>query len=84
MKIKINIDCTPEEARRFLGLPDVKPYQDAMLNEMQAQAEATMKSMTPEAMISAFFPQGMQGLEDIQKMFWDMATGNGAKPKKNK
>ena len=25
MKITVDVDCTPEEARAFLGLPDVKP-----------------------------------------------------------
>lgn len=28
MIITINVDCTPEEARAFLGLPDLKPMQD--------------------------------------------------------
>jgi hypothetical protein len=28
MKIKLDIDCTPEEMRAFFGLPDVKPMQE--------------------------------------------------------
>src|SRR5262245_24852222 len=36
MKVKIEIDCTPIEARDFLGLPDVKPMQEAMMDQMQA------------------------------------------------
>jgi len=28
MKITMNIECTPEEARRFLGLPDVTGLQE--------------------------------------------------------
>ena len=27
MKVNIEVDCTPDEARRFLGLPDVAPMQ---------------------------------------------------------
>ena len=30
MKITVNVDCTPDEARHFFGLPDVKPMQDAL------------------------------------------------------
>jgi kynurenine formamidase len=30
MKIKIDIDCTPQEARAFFGLPDVEPIQEAV------------------------------------------------------
>ena len=31
MKITVNVDCTPEEARSFLGLPDVQPLQAAVM-----------------------------------------------------
>ena len=41
MKVTIDIDCTPEEARTFLGLPDVKPFQDAMMDKMQMKKMAT-------------------------------------------
>ena len=36
MKITVDIDCTPEEARHFFGLPDVKPMQDALMQQIQA------------------------------------------------
>ncbi|MGQ4827435.1 DUF6489 family protein, partial [Enterococcus faecalis] len=28
MKVHVEIECSPEEARRFLGLPDVSKAQD--------------------------------------------------------
>ena len=31
MKITMNIECTLEEARRFLGLPDVTGLQEEMV-----------------------------------------------------
>ncbi|MBO9498352.1 MAG: hypothetical protein J7496_07795 [Novosphingobium sp.] len=38
MKVQVEIDCTPEEARRFMGLPDVekanKVYIDAVAKAM--------------------------------------------------
>ena len=34
MKITINIDCMPEEARTFFGQPDLKPMQDELMQEM--------------------------------------------------
>jgi hypothetical protein len=30
MKVTVEVDCTPEEARGFLGLPDVVPIQQAI------------------------------------------------------
>jgi hypothetical protein len=34
MKITANVDCTPEEARRFLGLPDLTPVHQAYVERM--------------------------------------------------
>ena len=39
MKVNVEFECTPEEARRFLGLPDVSKaneiYVDAVAKAMQ-------------------------------------------------
>ncbi|MDZ4735977.1 MAG: DUF6489 family protein, partial [Rhodospirillaceae bacterium] len=40
MKVTIDIDCTPEEARAFMGLPDVAPLQARMLAEIEARMRA--------------------------------------------
>ena len=34
MKVHIEMDMTPEEARAFMGLPDVQPMQQKMMDEM--------------------------------------------------
>ena len=48
MKIKLDIDCTPEEARTFLGLPDVAPLQAEMMRTIQ---ERMMKTLTTIEMV---------------------------------
>ncbi|MES2713332.1 MAG: DUF6489 family protein [Pseudomonadota bacterium] len=52
MKMTVEVDCTPEEARRFLGLPDVVPIHAAMLERMQSQI--TEMTASPEAMLAAW------------------------------
>lgn len=83
MKIKFDIDCTPEEARTFLGLPDVGPMQDAMMEEIRQRMTAGLEAMDPETMMKTWLPMGMQGLEEIQKSFWAQmgAAGAGKKTK---
>ena len=44
-------DPTPEEARAFLGLPDVKPMQDELIREMQERMAATVRAMEPHEML---------------------------------
>ncbi len=84
MKIHIEVDCTPEEARTMLGLPDVRPMQESMMAEMEKRMQAGLASMDPETMIKTWLPAGIQGLEQMQKMFWGQvnAAAQGETKKK--
>ncbi|MBM9595382.1 DUF6489 family protein [Roseitranquillus sediminis] len=72
MKITVDVDCTPEEARTFLGLPDVKPIQDQIMKEMQEKMAAATRAMSPEEAMKMWLPAGMQGFEQMQKLFSQM------------
>ena len=83
MKVTINVECTPEEARTFFGLPDVQPLQTAMMAEMQKRMKDGMASMDMENLMKMWMPgtaaTAMPGLDQFQKMFWDsMAAATGA------
>ena len=56
MKVNIEMDMTPEEARAFMGLPDVAPLQKKMMEEMQARMKAAFDTNDPEAMMRAWMP----------------------------
>ena len=77
MKISINIDCTPEEARRYMGLPDVAPMQEAMLKEMQERMMANISSMQPAEMMKTWLPMGLESWVEIQKQIWAKMTSIG-------
>ena len=70
MKVRIDIDCTPEEARAFLGLPDVRPIQDAVMEKMKDEMMRHLAAMDPETMFKTWFPSGVKGLEELQQRFW--------------
>ena len=76
MKISIDIDCTPEEARNFFGLPDVKPMQDALMQQLQDRLSANLQAMDPETMMKTWLPASMQGFEQLQKAFWSQMTSH--------
>ena len=69
MKIKLDIDCTPEEVREFFGLPRVKPVQEELLKEVQERLRANIKAMDPEAMLKTWLLATIQGFEQLQEMF---------------
>ena len=77
MKITINVDCSPAEARAFMGLPDVAPMQEEMLKEMKERMMDNMKAMQPTEMMQAWLPMGMQNWVDMQKQFWDQIMAAG-------
>jgi uncharacterized protein DUF6489 len=77
MKISLDIDCTPEELRGFLGLPDVKPMQEELLKEVEARMRAGLKSLDPETMLKTWLPAGLKGFEQLQEMFFNQMAGRG-------
>jgi hypothetical protein len=79
MKFKVDIDCTPDEARAFFGLPDVKPLQETLLKEVQERLSANIKAMDPEAMFKTWLPATVKGFEQLQEMFLTQMGGLGKK-----
>jgi hypothetical protein len=79
MKIKVDIDCTPEEARALLGLPDVAPMQERLMGDLEAQLRANLKAMDPEAMIKTWLPATLAGFEQLREAFFAQLGGKGKK-----
>ncbi len=77
MKVTVNIDLTPEEARVFFGLPDVQPMQRALMDQLQEQMSSYLARMDPEVMMKNWLPLGLQNLEQMQRMFWSQMTRAG-------
>jgi hypothetical protein len=75
MKITINVDCTPEEARAFLGLPDFGPMQKEVMEAMRERVMKAMASTEPEALLKQWFATGTETLEQFRKAFWEQFGG---------
>ena len=74
MKITMNVDCTPEEARAFLGLPDLKPMQDELMQEVRNRLMAGVATMDPAEILRTWMP-ATAGFEQMQDFFAKMAGG---------
>lgn len=73
MKVNIEIDCTPLEARQFFGLPDVSPMQTAVMEKLQEQMTSNMEKMAPEALMQNWLNFDPKFTERFQDMFTAMA-----------
>lgn len=69
MKVTVNVDCTPLEARQFFGLPDVQPMQEALLAEMEKRMMAEFDRFSPEALMRTWLSVAPQNAEWLQQTF---------------
>jgi hypothetical protein len=75
MKFEVTVECTPEEARRFIGLPDVTPLNERMVQEMTARMEQNMALMSPDAMMRSWMTIGGQAQEALMGLMTSAAAG---------
>ena len=78
LKVTIDVECSPEEARAFFGLPDVRPIQESMMAQMQAQMEKAAAGLDPEVAFKALFPLQTGTVADMQKAFCGQFSGKGS------
>lgn len=75
MKIHVDIDCTPDEARTLFGLPDVKPMQQALMADIEVRMKKYLAAMEPQALIGMWLPAGIQSLEEWRKFLLSKVPG---------
>lgn len=77
MKVTIEIDCTPEEARRTMGLPDLSSLHDRYLAMLGEAMDGNVRPEMLEGIMRSWAPMGEAGLT-----FWrQMLEGSRGKPK---
>jgi hypothetical protein len=81
MKVTIEIDCTPLEARQFMGLPDVQPMQAAVMAEIEKRMIAEAAKFSPDGFVRAWFSEGQQSAEWLREqmrgLFAQAAAASG-------
>ena len=80
MKLTINIDCTPKEAREFMGLPDVAPINEMIVDNLQERVEENIETLTdPQKYFEKVMAVSGAGREMMQKAFNSMMSGMAKK-----
>ena len=81
-----NVHCTPAEAREFLGLPDLRPTQSAIIEKLEGQLSASLDRISPDAVLQRWLFFGASGSPRIQEFldgFFGRAGPDGATDKKD-
>jgi hypothetical protein len=74
MKVNVEIDCTPDEARRFLGLPDVSPVNELYVENLKKAMSGATSLEQLQELSKSFAPMGQMGL----KLFQNLMEGGAA------
>ena len=81
MKVKLEVDCTPAEARSFLGLPDVEALNKHVVDEMKSRIDAGVAMVAPEELMKSWMSFGGQATEQFRKLMTAaMAAGGVNRP----
>ena len=73
MKISVDIDCTPEEARRFLGLPDLTPVHEAYVERMAKLAGEGLTAESAAELMRSWGPMSEAGMALWRSMLEGMS-----------
>ena len=79
LKVTIDIDLTPEEARRAIGLPDLSPLHDRYVEKLGEMIEGGIKPEQVETMLRNWAPMGEAGMAFWRRMFEASVGGSGAR-----
>lgn len=86
MKVNVEVECSPEEARRFLGLPDVTRANDVYVDALTNAMKGTGNFDQLNELTKQIAPMGQFGLKMFQQFMESgaaMAMSGSGKPKKD-
>ncbi|MFO1038784.1 MAG: DUF6489 family protein [Geminicoccaceae bacterium] len=84
MKINIDVDCTPEEARTFLGLPHVATMQQAVMTALEQRLVEAINGTDTQKLLDQWLPLGVKGMEQWSALWSQLATAAAGFPKSGK
>ena len=83
MKFTVEAECTPAEARAFLGLPDITPLNDQIVQEMSTRFSQNASMLKPEELMKNWMSLGGQAQEQFMKLMTSAAgAGLGSTPRR--
>ena len=83
MKLTVNIECTPVEARQFMGLPDVTSINDMFMTSLEEKTKENIDTLTdPQKYFENLMTMGGKNFETMQALFTAMMSGAPSTSKK--
>ncbi len=82
MKVNIEIDCTPAEAREALGLPNVQAMQSSFMKALEERLMFNLDSTSPDALLRSWLALDTQRLQTFAAKTFGGGFGMADKSKR--
>jgi hypothetical protein len=69
MKVTYELDCTPTEAREFLGLPDVRDLHAEVMTNLREKLLKNVDALSPQEMLQHWFSFNGSAAKQAQELF---------------
>lgn len=85
MKVHVEIECSPEEARRFMGLPDVEKANEAYIDGIASAMKGATSADQMQEFARQLAPMGQFGLKLFQNFMENsQAFADGARDRRSR
>ncbi len=68
MKLNITVDCTPDEARAFLGLPNIDSINELLVSSIRQRIEQNIELVSPEFYLKQWYSMGGQLSDQLMQL----------------
>lgn len=75
MKVNVELDCTPQEARELLGLPDVSKVNDMYIDGLAKAMKGVGNVDQLQQLATQIAPMGQMGMKFFQSLMESAAAG---------
>jgi len=79
MNVKIDIDMSPEELRRLLGLPDVEPIQREMMEKLRKHMVEGIDEYDPIKLLQPYLTGTLASWDLVQKLIYIAGKSKGTR-----
>ncbi len=82
MNITVNIDISPEEMRKLMGLPDVESFQQELMDEMRSKMKEGVAGYDPAQLFQPYLATTAASWDVFQKLMRGAMSQYGSREKK--
>ncbi|MGB5065288.1 MAG: hypothetical protein WBQ37_16265 [Candidatus Competibacter sp.] len=82
MKVNVSVEATAQEMREFLGLPNLQPLHDEMMQALRDNVQRGVINFDSLGLLKPLLPAQFHSMEMVQK-FWEAVAKASAIPTKD-